>query len=354
MKRQKRVLVAPLDWGLGHASRCVPLIRALLSLGHEVIIASQGGALALLRQEFPALQAFPLPAYAPRYSRRHRLFVALFFQLPKFLWVIHREHRSVARLVKDQHIDFIFSDNRYGCWCREAPSVFITHQLSIQLPAALRWAEPMVRFFNHRQIAKFTHCWVPDYPDQSLSGKLSDPHALRVSFIGPLTRFERAPAPVAQSLDVLAILSGPEPQRTLFMTRALGALREAKCRFKVVTGQPGADATSAEVLPHLSSKSLQELILSARVVICRSGYSSLMDMHELSKPMLLVPTPGQTEQLYLASLWEQRGWATACDQDMLSARLIQALIQKPPPPLPRAPQKASLNELISRVLTDIP
>ncbi len=351
---KKRVLVAPLDWGLGHASRCVPLIRALRNAGHEVVIASHGGALALLRQEFPTLLALTLPAYAPRYSRSGRLFTALFFQLPKFLWIIHQEHRKVAHIVSDHRINVVFADNRYGCWSKQVPSVFITHQLSIILPRSLRWAERLVRFFNHRQVRHFTHCWVPDYPDQSLSGRLSDPHGLSVAFVGPLTRFSRAVLPAVESLDIVALISGPEPQRSLFLTTVLGALRDARCRFRVVAGVPEGEMATEEVLPHLPSKDLQELILSSRMVICRSGYSSLMDLYELSKPMLLVPTPGQTEQIYLAALWADRGWATNCPQEHLSAAVIQAQLNSLSLLRPPVREKTSLETLISRVLADIP
>jgi hypothetical protein len=311
--------------------------------------------LALLQQEFPELPVVALPAYAPRYSRKGSLFTALFFQLPKFLWVIHREHRSVARLIQDHGIDFVFSDNRYGCWSRHVPSVFITHQLAIVLPKPLRWAEGLVRYLNHRQIRKFTHCWVPDYPDQSLSGKLSDARGLRVNFIGPLTRFERPSTLTGESLDVLAMVSGPEPQRSLFLARILAVLRETGCHFRILAGQPEESAsTPVEVLPHLPTNALQELILSSRLVICRSGYSSLMDLSELGKAMLLVPTPGQTEQLYLAAWWEANGWAVTCHQEELSATRVRHVLQNPHPLRPKLPEKTNLNALISRVLAHTP
>ncbi|MFZ6000355.1 MAG: glycosyltransferase [Bacteroidota bacterium] len=281
--RRKKVLVAPLDWGLGHATRCVPIIRELLAREVDVVIASSAGALKLLQQEFPQLPGVEIVSYKARYSSRWPFMIHLFFQLPWFLRAIAQEHKQINTIVSERGIDLIISDNRYGGWSTQVPCVFITHQVNIILPWYASLAKPIVDFFNHRQIKKFTHCWVPDWPDGRLSKRLTRPTSLTIQFIGPLSRMKRPDAKTQKTLDVLALISGPEPRRTEF---------ELLLRQQLST-----------------SWALAKAIESAHIVIARSGYSTIMDLIALQATAILVPTPGQTEQEFLAEDLSQQGIA---------------------------------------------
>src|SRR6478735_944396 len=210
----KRILVAPLDWGLGHATRCIPIIRELVRRRAEVFIASSGQALILLRLEFPELIFFELPAYRMHYSKRLPFSVNLFLQAPKFLKTEKLEHDQITKVVEEHKIDLIISDNRVGCWSDKVPSVFITHQINLQMPLLLKWLEPSVNRLNHRWINRFTHCWIPDEVENPISGKLSSTQNINARFIGILSRFKQL-AGVEKKYDLLVLLSGPEPQRTV-------------------------------------------------------------------------------------------------------------------------------------------
>lgn len=319
----KKVIVASMDWGLGHATRCVPIIRELLNQELEVILASSGSALDLLKMEFPKLSWIALPGYAPVYSGRQTLFLRLLIQVPRFLRIIRQEHRLIEHYVSENGIHAVISDNRYGCWSKQVPSVFITHQLNIAVPEWLRRLRFVVRYFNHRQIRKFGDCWVPDDRSHTLSGELSHPFGLSVKFIGPLSRFSNSRTVDTYKLDVLALISGPEPQRGLFQKQMEGWLSKSTFRYTIVAGQPGiSDELNTPVISHLKADQLQELIEQTEVVVCRSGYSTLMDLFYLKKKMVVIPTAGQPEQEYLAAYWDSKSRAIRISQSEWNDQVI--------------------------------
>jgi uncharacterized protein (TIGR00661 family) len=327
----KKVIVASMDWGLGHATRCVPIIRELLNQQVEVTLASSGSALDLLKMEFPQLSWIALPGYAPVYSGGKTLFLRLLIQVPGFLRIIRQEHRLIERYISENGIHAVISDNRYGCWSKQVPTVFITHQLNIPVPGWLKGLRFLVRYFNHRQIRKFGDCWVPDDRSQKLSGELSNPFDLSVKFIGPLSRFSGSSTAHGYNLDVLALISGPEPQRSLFQKRMESWLSKSSFRYKIIAGQPGIPGEiNAPVIPHLKADQLQDLIEQAEVVVCRSGYSTLMDLYCLKKKMVVIPTAGQPEQEYLATYWDSTGRAICIPQDEWDDEVIsRALLLNP-------------------------
>ncbi len=320
----KRVLVAPLDWGLGHTTRSIPIIRELQLNGWEVAIASSGDALILLKSEFPKLNFFELTSYKATYSQHVPLILKVFFQLPKFLIVIWKEHGEIERIVKEHQIDLIISDNRFGCWTKRVPTVFITHQVNIQMPFALKWMQGIINYFNHRQIRKFNQCWVPDFLENRLTEKLTEPGKLLVKFIGMLSRFSKTKTDDSFAYDYLALVSGPEPQRTIFEQKMRLCFSELKGRKILVRGLPGMSEEIVQLSDwdeacHLSSDKLQHVIEQSELVICRSGYSSIMDLVALGKKAIFVPTPGQTEQEYLADQLMKKGIAYYVRQDSFSS-----------------------------------
>ncbi|HYG20052.1 MAG TPA: glycosyltransferase [Ohtaekwangia sp.] len=305
----KRVLVAPLDWGLGHATRCIPVIRALLERHCEVYIASAGNAIALLRHEFPTLHFFELPAYNPRYPRTGAMAFKMIVQIPKFWDTIRREHQVLESIVRQHQIALVISDNRYGCWSDAVPSIFITHQSNILMPKRFGVFAGLVRRANEKMTRKFSVCWIPDLPgEHSLAGALAalakNRKVLRHRYVGLLSRFKRGSGTTTR-YDLLCIFSGPEPQRTLLENIVVRQMQQTKLRVVIVRGLPAGQnhpplETVAEVVEFATTDQLQLLIDASSVVLARSGFSTVMDLAQLGKKAIFIPTPGQTEQEYLA------------------------------------------------------
>ena len=316
----KRVLLAPLDWGLGHATRCIPVIRELQAQGFEVLVAGSGDSLRLLRTEFPGLAYFVLPGYDPRYPLRGSMVITMAAQLPRFARVIASEHRAVEEIVSMNQIDLVISDNRYGCWSRLVPSVFITHQSNILMPKRFGFLAPLVRKLCEYLINRFHICWIPDFADSnSLAGELISFGRMRlrteVRHIGWLSRFVQGRKGYVVKYDVLAVISGPEPQRSELERRLLPQLRSSNLRFRLVRGLPSAKSTDGpEVVNFLGSEEMQEHIESSALILARSGYSTVMDLMALGKKAIFIPTPGQTEQEHLAGKLKKSGIAYSMPQ----------------------------------------
>jgi uncharacterized protein (TIGR00661 family) len=315
----KRVLIAPLDWGFGHATRCIPIIAELLNSGVEVMLAGSGPSLALLKSEFPELASFEIPGYNPEYPRGGSMVLKMVTQLPKFFSTIEAEHTVVEKIIREQHIDVIISDNRYGCWSGQIPSVFITHQSNIMMPKRFGWAGGYIRRLNVKHMKKFTRCWIPDFPgEHNLAGELISfgriTDSLNVEFIGPISRF-RASGNSLLRYDILAICSGPEPQRTLLEELLRKQLKTSGLRYFLVRGSVSTTAADLHSANFLTSGDLQSLIESSAVVVARSGYSTIMDLAALGKKAIFIPTPGQTEQEYLAKRLSERRIAFSMKQN---------------------------------------
>lgn len=304
MSSPKRILVCPLDWGLGHATRCIPVIRLLLQKKAEVIIAGDGDVIILLKQEFPQLQYVYLKGYHIRYSTKRKMVFTMLVSAPKILFRIILEHEQLKTIVKEYQIDTVISDNRYGLWNKTANSIFITHQLMIKSTVAEDLLHRMVLFF----VKKYDECWIPDVPGLlNLTGDLAHRYPLphNTFFIGVLSRFKKPEESCAIRYDVLVLVSGPEPQREVFQKMMIDQLKQTSLRALVVCGQPGRSDKEREdknirIVAHRSAEKLQVAIEQAEIVIARSGYSTVMDLAVLGKRAVLIPTPGQTEQEYLA------------------------------------------------------
>lgn len=319
MARPKRVLVAPLNWGLGHATRCIPVIRFLKNSGHEVIIATDGDALLLLKTEFPELKFHELPGYEAYYSRGSSLVFALARQLPKFISAIKKEHNLVSTLVETEQVEAIISDNRYGVWSDKVPTAIISHQLNLLMPGGLRWMGPVVNAFHRRLLRKFNFIWIPDAAGSVLSGYLSASHRLtNTRFIGPLSRFNFLNNNMPGTYDLLAVLSGPEPQRTVLEKILLEKLSASGLMCLLVRGvvksKTRTTYNNITVIDFLPATQLNMEICRARVVVARPGYSTIMDLAKLGKKAILIPTPGQTEQAYLGERAMTNNYAFVVNQ----------------------------------------
>ena len=326
-----RILVAPLDWGLGHATRCVPIIGELQELGCEVVLAADGKVAKLLALEFPAIEIRNLQGYHITYGKKG-FFLSLFQQLPRIFRNIKKENKWLNELLQKERFTFVISDNRPGLYNKKATCIYITHQLLIQSGKG-KWVNHFLQKLHQRYIKRFNIVWVPDLEQtKNVAGLLSHPIKQLVSpvYIGLLSRLVVTNTPVA-NYNLLVLLSGPEPQRTILEKIIVHQLSSYQGKVLVVRGLPGATqqlscANSSVVIHnHLTSSQLQIAIQESELIICRSGYTTLMDLIKLKKKAVLIPTPGQPEQEYLAMYMQEQNYFPYVVQQSFQ---LEALLKK--------------------------
>ena len=326
-----RILISPLGWGLGHATRCVPLIHELLGQGCEVTIAAETHTRVLLQKEFPQITFLHINGYHIRYSQKEFLLpLFMFVQIPKIAWHIYKEYQRINFYIKKYRFDAIISDNRFGCYHSKIPSVYITHQLRIKTSHSV--TENWIQKIHYYFIKKYKTCWVPDFEgDNNLAGELSHPELIpvNVKYIGGLSRFHPY-LTVEKKYYLLIVLSGPEPQRTLLEKMLLKQTEFIQQKILFVRGLPENSYTIqssnsfVEIVNHLVAEELNTAILQAEYVVCRSGYTSVMDLIKLKQKAVLIPTPGQTEQEYLADyLYEKKYFISAKQNNFTLAEQLK-------------------------------
>lgn len=320
---QKTILIVPLNWGIGHASRCIPIIHALLAMNHRVVLAADGAPLALLRSTFPALPWLHFPSHEPHYGKGKSVVAPLLMQAPALLWQLMADHRKLEQLVKKCAADAVISDNRFGAYSSKVSSVFITHQVHLHLPKGMGWATKVAKLVNNMVASRYSACWIPDFADnRSLAGDLSHPpfQHLPTKYIGPISRFVTTEAyQESEEVDLLVMLSGPEPQRSIFENQILRQLRNFSGSVVIARavpqGKPSPEVPeNIRLLNHIDDERLKRLILGAKTIVARAGYSTIMDLVALQRTALLVPTPGQSEQEYLGSWLGKKGYFMFAEQ----------------------------------------
>lgn len=319
-----RILITPLDWGLGHSTRCIPIIRRLRELDAQPIIGADKGPLALLRDAFPDLPHVRVPGVEVRYAKGASQTWAMATQFPAMLRSVREEHHLFLNLRRQLQLDAVISDQRFGIRAEGLPSVIITHQLFPFTP----FAQGVLRRINLRSVARFDRCWIPDDAQEpGLAGELS--HGRNVPqnarYIGPISRLDpsKAIAP-ANKYRIVCVISGPEPQRTLLEEELLRQLPRIEGQHLLVRGKPEPvlDETIGNVrrLSHLSGDALTGALLQAELIVSRTGYTTLMDLARIGRSALVIPTPGQEEQEYLGELHSRSGRFFVQRQDAMDLR----------------------------------
>jgi UDP:flavonoid glycosyltransferase YjiC (YdhE family) len=367
------VLLAPLDWGLGHATRCIPIIKELIHQGARVTIAASVSQKTLLIEEFPLLEFIEIPGYEIRYKGGFLLKWALLLRIPILLKQIKKENKWLEKTVRNREINAVISDNRYGLFHKKLYCVFITHQLNIQSGlrsqefvggwrlAIGRWVDKRILKWNYKFIGKFSVCWIPDLAEKnSLSGKLSHPiipPPFPVKYIGVLSRFKKEEKKIISN-SLLILISGPEPQRTEFENILFEQLVGLSMQIVVVRGLPGTEISiplereGLKIYNNLSTDELNELMNRSEFIIARSGYSTIMDLVKLKRNAILVPTPGQTEQEYLARYMHEKKWMFSVPQKKFNLKNILNIYQKMEMNLPGIPE-SNLYHLVKDFLMEI-
>ena len=325
--KKPRVLVAPLDWGLGHATRCISIIYTLQEQGVTVLLAGDHAIETILKKEFPDCEFLPLKGYNIRYSRKKYFFMLkLLSQLGRVRNSIQLEQLWLKKVVTEHQIDAVISDNRPGLYHPNIPCIYITHQLQIETGTTI--GNTIASALHRYYINRFSGCWVPDQENApGLAGKLSHPHYLPktpIQYLGNLSRFKYNNTAKKKGLCIL--LSGPEPQRTLLEQAIVPQLSLLPGPISLVRGLPNSKETlelppHIQCFSHLPAKDLNQLLNETAMVICRSGYSTVMDLVELKANAIMIPTPGQSEQEYLASQLGKAGIFYCCDQKKLNLKI---------------------------------
>ncbi|HLT93557.1 MAG TPA: glycosyltransferase [Membranihabitans sp.] len=305
----KKVLICPLNWGLGHATRCIPIAREFQQQGYEVDFASDGGPLEFLRMEFPMARFHQLPGYGVTYPTTNFIF-NIGRRMIRLLQVVRDEHRIIQKIASDEAYDIVVSDNRYGCYSTISYNIFITHQVNIMTPGNV--LDPAVNAINHRFIRKYDVCWIPDFEvPPGLSGDLGHDHPLtHAVYIGPVSRL--VPSDTSIKYKLTAVLSGPEPQRS----KLENEIRDQFAGLPYPTALVGGVVLSHEkklstgdmdYFPFLTSQELNKVMAQSEIIVCRGGYTTIMDLLALGKKAICIPTPGQPEQEYLTQIYDDRG-----------------------------------------------
>jgi Glycosyltransferase family 28 C-terminal domain len=331
LKKRYNILICPLEWGLGHAARMIPLARCLRDMGNNVIIASGEEHLSLFRNELPGLSYVNFTGFKPLYSSFLPQYLSLFFKIPVLLFHMISEHRTLNKIIAEYHIDISISDNRFGLWNKKITTVYVTHMPLIPFPKLLEFLEPFGAFLHSKIIKRYSFCFIPDLPGElNLTGRLS--HGFRlpdnVRYIGILSRFQDpGPGLTRDPLKVhrnTVILSGPEPQREILKQKIVAILKGREPHTIIFEGKPGksGEAKSSGNITfyyHQPAPLMKEIIETSDNIISRSGYTTIMELVSLNCTALIIPTPGQPEQEYLAAYLSGKGWFSSQNQSKINA-----------------------------------
>lgn len=332
MKKNYNILICPLEWGLGHAGRMIPLAGKLQQRQNNIFIGAGIEHQSLFRNELPGLTFIDFQGFKPGYSRFLPQYIALLLKTPVLFYHIIAEHFRLKRIIREHKIDIVISDNRFGLWNRKIKSVYVTHQLLIPLPEKLRYFEWIGILFQRFFIRKYSLCFIPDLPGElNVSGRLTHNVKLpeNARFIGILSRFANSVSSHEKKTGFshnTLILSGPEPQRGIFRQKIVEILKHQEPPTIVLEGKPGSPtdvSMKGNIISysHLPSDEMQKIISESKYIAARSGYTSIMELISLNCSALLVPTPGQTEQEYLARYLSAKGWFVTVSQNNIKTGL---------------------------------
>jgi len=316
MNKTKTILVCPMDWGLGHATRIVPVIESLKKKNVNIILGADNRPLEFLKQRYPDLEIVKFPGYKPHYPVKGAMALKMISEIPEMIKQADKAHYFLENLIDEKSIDLVISDNRYELWSSKVKTVFVTHQLNIQTPKYGRVARPALRQMIYSYIKKHDELWIPDFEGEpNLSGELSHIDKFPLEnhhFIGPLSRFQYVtPKRVSKQIDLLILLSGPEPQRTILEVKLKDQAFRSGLKTVILQGRTEENhhivMENVEIFSHLPDEEFAGYINAAKTIVCRPGYTSLMDLVWFGKKAVFIPTPGQTEQEFLAESLKQKG-----------------------------------------------
>jgi hypothetical protein len=332
--KQYNILICPLEWGLGHAARMIPVARMLQEMNNRIFIGCGDEHFSLISNELHGLTFIRFPGFKPGYSRRVPQYIILLFKLPILLCHIVLEHYRLKKIIRDYAIDIVISDNRFGLWNRDTTTAYFTHMPRIPFPKAMRWLEFIGVRLHRAAIEKFSLCFIPDLPGEiNVSGRLSHGIDLpgNARFTGILSRFATQGVSSGENLfnfsHSTVILSGPEPQKGILKEKLSGWLKDLDHTVIMLEGKPAKKGPAEKhgnivYYSHLPGPEMKLLIEGSDYIFCRSGYTTIMELISLKRSALLIPTPGQTEQEYLADYLSGKGWFNTVSQENIKGGIL--------------------------------
>jgi hypothetical protein len=303
--QEKRILISPLNWGMGHVARCIPLISTFLENGNTVFAAVSVDQGKILRSYFPSIELVNHEGYPFVFHGKGNFSLDLARQFKGLNKRMVDEREQTEQLVKELAIDLVISDHRYGFRSIHVPSILLTHQLNLPV----RWYEGWVQKMHEKFLRNFDDIWIPDTKDSSLAGDLSrNTKGFNCSYIGALSRFQLNAIPEVKTIDTVIIASGPTIYAEQFIREQTKNNQDSG--NVLIIAAPDVLLNFRDfTIPVLSSsdwKSCDAQIRKAKKVNSRCGYSTLMDLSILKVPFSLTPTPGQREQEYLYRFWASK------------------------------------------------
>lgn len=301
------------SWGLGHATRSLPILRQLINENHHLTVISHDRSLQLLKNELKdAVEYEDIPDYPMLVSKNTQQFIAKsLVYWPLFIKRMESGLQHLGKLLKDIPCDRIISDGRYDMYSKHIPSFFISHQIRIMNPLRLHLFERGSEIFNEFFFKRFQDIIIPDYKENNLSGDLS--HNLKkidenqLHYVGLLSDFEKKS--LNKDIDYFISLSGPEPQRTILEQKIRTQLNHLNGTVIMSLGKTEETISTPDdhikIYSYLSKEKRENLLNRSKLVISRSGYSTIMDLAVIGTQAFMIPTPGQIEQEYLAQHLKQ-------------------------------------------------
>ncbi len=321
------ILISPLNWGIGHATRLVPIIKELKKK-HKITLAADGKSFFFLKKEFSDINIIKAPKLKIKYSFfRFFMPVKILLIFPKLISFYFKNQKWIKKHIKNRDIDVIISDNRFGFFSKKIKSIFITHQIYIE--AKNKILKKIIFIVNRLNIQKYNECWIPDDKNLKISGNLSNSAKIKIPCkrIGILSRFNDEKIRNKQKkYNFVVIISGPEPQRSIFQKKIINILTKIDAKTLILTGELSKKHYKKNkniiIKTHLTTSELQKIIISAEIIIARSGYSTIMDLLKLKKTAILVPTPAQTEQEYLANYLHCKKMFFSVEQNKIDKKTL--------------------------------
>jgi len=327
LDKSKNILICPLNWGLGHACRIIPIIEYCIDNNKNIILAGNGSSLKLLKHRFPTLKNEYISAPILSYSKNQSIGFRFYFSFFRLFVNIFRERRYLNVLIKKHNIDTIISDNRPGISSPRVKSIYITHQINVFYSDKSDIFSRVLTKLHLRIIKKYTYCFVPDYADNSIAGKLSkNTTGLNLIYLGPLSRFLTSGSvidSIKPQYKIVCIVSGLEPQRTVFEELLLKKFKNEQNKVLILRGLPKNKNTilhvgNIDLIDHCDDSFFVSSLLTCELIICRSGYSTIMDLMTIGRKAILVPTPGQPEQEYLGNYLKNKGFVCLKQNEIIN------------------------------------
>jgi len=321
----KKALFAVSSLGLGHATRSLAIIKYFMK-EYDITIISHGNALKFLQDELSKshITFMEIKDY-PKLERGNGVYfyLYLFADLIKTNFVIKDEHRVVAQIEDDY--EFIFSDGRYGVYSKKVPSFLLSHQISFVPPKWLQFFKFVTDFSNYFYFKNFNKVFIPDYKNynKSLAGNLSHTsltHFFPHDYIGVVSSYEKLD--IQKDIDYLFIISGYlEDKKKSFISKLLEQAQKLDGEKVFILGDPSKQdivemkEQNIIIYPSVTKNFRNELFCRAKIIVSRTGYTTMLDLVELDKKAILFPTQNSTEQEYLATYHKYKNYFVICEDE---------------------------------------